>query len=102
MMAGVLGLVWMQVLLGLTTLLYLVPVPVAAAHQAGSLALLTGCTVLGARVWTPPRLARLVQNRMAKIDAKQIRLREAGLKKLVKTSLEKAEARGAPRPTIGS
>ncbi|KAL4082017.1 cytochrome oxidase assembly protein-domain-containing protein [Scleroderma yunnanense] len=30
-----------QVLLGLATLLYLVPVPVAASHQAGSVALLT-------------------------------------------------------------
>ncbi|KAG0699852.1 cytochrome oxidase assembly protein-domain-containing protein [Suillus ampliporus] len=30
-----------QVLLGLATLLYLVPVPVAAAHQAGSIALLS-------------------------------------------------------------
>ena len=30
-----------QVLLGLATLLYLVPVPVAAAHQAGSVALLS-------------------------------------------------------------
>lgn len=30
-----------QVLLGLATLLYLVPVPIAAAHQAGSIALLS-------------------------------------------------------------
>lgn len=30
-----------QVLLGISTLLYLVPVPLAAAHQAGSVALLT-------------------------------------------------------------
>ena len=31
----------MQVLLGISTLLYLVPVPLAAAHQAGSVMLLT-------------------------------------------------------------
>jgi len=30
-----------QVFLGISTLLYLVPVPLAAAHQAGSVALLT-------------------------------------------------------------
>lgn len=30
-----------QVILGISTLLYLVPVPLAAAHQAGSVALLT-------------------------------------------------------------
>ena len=30
-----------QVLLGISTLLYLVPIPLAAAHQAGSVALLT-------------------------------------------------------------
>lgn len=30
-----------QVSLGISTLIYLVPVPLAAAHQAGSLALLT-------------------------------------------------------------
>ncbi|KAI8844153.1 cytochrome oxidase assembly protein-domain-containing protein [Chytridium lagenaria] len=36
-----LGVVGMQFSLGLATLLYLVPVPLAAAHQSGSLALLT-------------------------------------------------------------
>lgn len=30
-----------QVLLGISTLLYLVPIPLAALHQAGSVALLT-------------------------------------------------------------
>jgi heme a synthase len=30
-----------QVMLGISTLLYLVPVPLAAAHQAGSVALLS-------------------------------------------------------------
>ena len=35
------AMVNVQVLLGLATLLYLVPVPVAAAHQAGSIALLS-------------------------------------------------------------
>ncbi|EGO01577.1 hypothetical protein SERLA73DRAFT_176948 [Serpula lacrymans var. lacrymans S7.3] len=35
------AMVNLQVLLGLSTLLYLVPVPIAAAHQAGSVALLS-------------------------------------------------------------
>jgi cytochrome c oxidase assembly protein subunit 15 len=35
---------WMQVALGISTLLYMVPVPLAATHQAGSLTLLTCST----------------------------------------------------------
>ena len=35
------GVANLQVLLGISTLLYLVPVPIAAAHQAGSVALLS-------------------------------------------------------------
>ncbi|KAF2229093.1 COX15-CtaA-domain-containing protein [Viridothelium virens] len=54
---GVVHLVWLQVTLGISTLLYLVPTPLAAAHQAGSLALLTGVVVLGSRVCLP----RIVQ-----------------------------------------
>ena len=65
---GVVGLVWMQVALGITTLLYLVPVPIASAHQAGALALLTGTFVLGSRVWIPKRTARLVAQRMARMQ----------------------------------
>jgi cytochrome c oxidase assembly protein subunit 15 len=40
---------------------YLVPTPLAAAHQAGALALLTGVFALGNRVWVPKRTLRLVQ-----------------------------------------
>lgn len=58
-----LSLVWVQVVLGISTLLYLVPIPLAAAHQAGSLALLTSMVVLGTRLWTPARVARLVNAR---------------------------------------
>lgn len=60
-MHGVVGLVSLQVVLGITTLWYLVPTPLAAAHQAGALALLTGVFVLGSRVWVPKRLVRLVE-----------------------------------------
>ncbi|ORY84938.1 cytochrome oxidase assembly protein-domain-containing protein [Protomyces lactucae-debilis] len=47
------GLVSMQATLGITTLWYLVPTPLAAAHQAGSLAVLTGVVVLAAKLRVP-------------------------------------------------
>lgn len=40
------GMSWIQATLGISTLLYLVPVPLAASHQAGSLTLLTFSTWL--------------------------------------------------------
>ena len=50
---GVVGFVFLQVVLGISTLIYLVPVPLASAHQAGSLALLSYVLVLGSRSWLP-------------------------------------------------
>ena len=47
---AVMGLVTLQVTLGISTLIYLVPIPLAAAHQAGALALLTGCLAFAASV----------------------------------------------------
>jgi heme a synthase len=61
---GVVGFVWLQVILGISTLIYLVPLPLASAHQAGSLALLTWTLVLGSRVWYPSRAARLLAQRL--------------------------------------
>ncbi|KAJ0426344.1 cytochrome oxidase assembly protein-domain-containing protein [Aspergillus carlsbadensis] len=58
---GVVAFAWVQVGLGLSTLLYLVPLPLASAHQAGSLALLTWVLVLGSRIWHPSRTAKLLQ-----------------------------------------
>ncbi|KAI9757827.1 MAG: Cytochrome c oxidase assembly protein cox15 [Lichina confinis] len=58
---GVVHLVWLQVTLGISTLIYLVPVPLAAAHQAGALALLSGVVVLGSRVWIPRRTIALAK-----------------------------------------
>jgi len=60
----VVGLVWMQATLGITTLIYLVPLPLASAHQAGALALLTGTVFLGSRIWTPSHLRVLLRNRL--------------------------------------
>ncbi|GAO47567.1 hypothetical protein G7K_1770-t1 [Saitoella complicata NRRL Y-17804] len=59
------ALVTMQVALGISTLLMCVPIPLAAAHQAGSLALLTGTLVLGSRV-QPVRRAIASQNKAMK------------------------------------
>lgn len=59
-MMGVVHLVLMQAALGISTLIYLVPTPLAAMHQAGALALLTGTLVLGNRIWVNPRVARML------------------------------------------
>lgn len=65
-MHGVVGFVWLQAALGITTLLYLVPLPLASAHQAGSLALLTSVLILGSRIWVPGRVSTLLTQRMVK------------------------------------
>ncbi|KAK6458279.1 cytochrome c oxidase assembly protein COX15 [Scheffersomyces xylosifermentans] len=50
---NVMGIVTLQVALGITTLIYLVPIPLAAAHQAGALALLTACLAFSAKLRKP-------------------------------------------------
>lgn len=50
-----------QVTLGITTLLYLVPVPLAATHQAGSVVLLTCLTALGVALRRPRAAIRLAK-----------------------------------------
>lgn len=52
-MHAVMGLATLQVSLGVFTLIYLVPIPLGAAHQAGALALLTGCLAFAANVKRP-------------------------------------------------
>lgn len=49
----VVGFANLQVLLGISTLLYMVPIPLAALHQAGSLALLTSLLWLRSRALGP-------------------------------------------------
>jgi len=67
MAAAAFAMANVQVLLGISTLLYLVPVPLAAAHQAGSVALLTAALHVllalrrpgtAARAWRQANLAR--------------------------------------------
>lgn len=70
-MLGVVHLVSLQVALGISTLIYLVPVPLASAHQAGSLALLSGVLVLGNRVWVPRRAWRLVEQKLKQQQSMQ-------------------------------
>ncbi|KAI4862641.1 COX15-CtaA-domain-containing protein [Hypoxylon rubiginosum] len=64
-MLGVVHLVSLQVALGISTLIYMVPISLAAAHQAGSLALLTGVLVLGHRLRVPKSTLTKVQKKLA-------------------------------------
>ncbi|KAH9967744.1 COX15/CtaA family [Lactifluus volemus] len=66
-----------QVVLGISTLLYLVPVPLAAAHQAGSVALLTAVIHVllalrrpsaAARAWRQANLTREARWKKVKIS----------------------------------
>lgn len=50
---GVMGMVSLQVALGITTLIYLVPIPLASAHQAGALALLTSALIFASKLRKP-------------------------------------------------
>ena len=63
-MHGVMGFACLQVTLGISTLLYLVPTPLASLHQAGALALLSWSFVLGGRVWFPRAAARILEGRL--------------------------------------
>ena len=65
-MHGVVGFVWLQVILGISTLIYLVPLPLASAHQAGSLALLSSVMILGGRTWIPGRSSKLIAQKLAR------------------------------------
>ncbi|THH08120.1 hypothetical protein EW145_g2907 [Phellinidium pouzarii] len=61
---GAFGVANLQVLLGISTLLYLVPVPLAAAHQAGSVALLSMMITLALTLRKPGAAARLWRQRI--------------------------------------
>ncbi|OAA51789.1 Heme A synthase/Protoheme IX farnesyltransferase [Metarhizium rileyi] len=61
---GLVHLVSMQVALGISTLIYMVPIPLAAAHQAGSLAVLTAALVLAHRLRVPKPTLRMIERRL--------------------------------------
>jgi cytochrome c oxidase assembly protein subunit 15 len=64
---GLVHLVCLQVALGISTLIYMVPIPLAAAHQAGSLAVLTGALVLAHRLRVPKPTLRMIEQRMKQL-----------------------------------
>ncbi|KAI9808958.1 MAG: Cytochrome c oxidase assembly protein cox15 [Phylliscum demangeonii] len=59
-------LVWLQVVLGISTLIYLVPVPLAAAHQASALALLSAVVLMASRLRVPKSTLLLLNIRLAR------------------------------------
>ncbi len=90
-MHGVVGFVWLQVVLGISTLIYLVPLPLASAHQAGSLALLTSVIVLGSRVWVPRQASRLVAEHLKRRPPAPVRSKRSDLSRpLVNEAIYKA------------
>lgn len=62
----VVGFVSLQVTLGICTLLYVVPVSLGAAHQAGALALLTSVIIMCVRLGQPRTAQRLLLQTLAK------------------------------------
>ncbi|CAN3357571.1 heme A synthase Cox15p [Diutina catenulata] len=65
-MHGMMGLATLQVALGISTLIYLVPISLASAHQAGALALLTGVLAFCAQLKKPRPAAMKVINEAMK------------------------------------
>ncbi|KND90691.1 Electron transfer protein 1, mitochondrial [Tolypocladium ophioglossoides CBS 100239] len=64
---GLVHLVSLQVALGISTLIYMVPLPLASAHQAGSLAVLTGALVLVQRMHVPRPTVRMIEQRLKQL-----------------------------------
>lgn len=62
----VMGFVSLQVALGISTLIYVVPTPLGAAHQAGALALLTSVIIMCARLGQPRTAQRLLMATLSK------------------------------------
>lgn len=59
---GVFGFASLQALLGITTLIYIVPIPLAALHQGGAIAFLTSILVLLNRLRIPrPQLRKFLK-----------------------------------------
>lgn len=59
------GFVCLQAILGITTLLYVVPTPLAACHQAGSVFLLTAMVALATALRRPSVAAKQVRAALA-------------------------------------
>lgn len=58
---GVFGFATLQAAIGITTLIYVAPIPLAASHQAGAMAFLTTLIILVSRLSLPrPHLRKLI------------------------------------------
>lgn len=78
----------LQVTMGITTLLYLVPVPLAAAHQAGSVILLTTMLGLAGSMRRPGKLAQAwkwARTNQQRTSASALKNVESSLKARVNT-----------------
>ncbi|KAL6874944.1 cytochrome oxidase assembly domain-containing protein [Trichoderma novae-zelandiae] len=64
---GLVHLVSLQAALGISTLIYMVPTHLAATHQAGSLAVLTGALVLAHRLHVPKSTVRVIEQKLKQI-----------------------------------
>ncbi|PTB68900.1 cytochrome oxidase assembly [Trichoderma citrinoviride] len=64
---GLVHLVSLQAALGISTLIYMVPTHLAATHQAGSLAVLTGALVLAHRLHVPRSTVRMIEQKLKQI-----------------------------------
>ncbi|PKK51537.1 hypothetical protein CI102_5418 [Trichoderma harzianum] len=64
---GLVHLVTLQAALGISTLIYMVPTHLAATHQAGSLAVLTGALVLAHRLHIPKSTVRMIEKKLKQI-----------------------------------
>ncbi|EDO16769.1 hypothetical protein Kpol_526p22 [Vanderwaltozyma polyspora DSM 70294] len=71
MVHAMMGLVTLQVALGISTIIYIVPIPLAAAHQAGALALFTSSILFAAQLRKPRLPVRNVISVLADKAASQ-------------------------------
>ena len=88
---GVLHLGSLQVLLGIGTLIYMVPTHLAATHQAGALALLSGCVLVLNRTWVPTQAGRIAQRMLAE-QVKKGAVKKGAVKGPVKGATKKVKA----------
>lgn len=71
-MHAMMGIVTLQAALGISTLIYLVPIPLAATHQAGALTLLTVCLAFVANIKKPrAQAATYINARMKELLTKK-------------------------------
>ncbi|KAK5949849.1 Cytochrome c oxidase assembly protein cox15 [Knufia fluminis] len=98
---GVVGFVWLQVILGISTLIYMVPIPLASAHQAGALALLTWTTVLGSRIWFPKVAAEVLRKRAGQAMGQKTSYSFPGIEK-VKPNYGQGQAVPVMQASIGT